>query len=173
MEHSSAPRKLNEVVISKESSATEKSKNKLRKRKQKGTDEKEKAKADAELEISTTDFLTLPSDNAGKTSAQVGARSRGEAASVQDAEGADESNEVNDQEKVLRLKGSASRMAAIEQRDLVALAFAGDDVVQVCLAHHASCNRLITFRDRTSPRPSEERFKRTLPRRWIPHYLAG
>lgn len=130
-----APRKANEIVVSKQSSAAEKSKNKLRKIKDKGTNARETTKADAELEISTTEFLTL---NALSTTSKPPIQpQRKHAPEVEGLEeGADHNNELEEQEQNLQSKGRAGRTAAFEQRDLVARAFSGDNVIQVCMVSY-------------------------------------
>ncbi|EIN14320.1 Utp14-domain-containing protein [Punctularia strigosozonata HHB-11173 SS5] len=123
-----APRKANEVV-SKQSSAADKSKNKLRKIKDKTANDRETAKADAELEISTTEFLTL---KAPTTKSKLPAQRRVKHTPKTDVleEGSDHDSEIEEQEQNLRMKARAGQTAAFQQRDLVARAFSGDNVVQ-------------------------------------------
>lgn len=132
-----APRKNNEVVVSKDSSAITKSKNKLKKQAKKREEERAKAKDDATMEISMENVLTLEatpiaSSSLPKKSAQekpIGNTVNGVPADESD----DNNSEVEAQEKALNFKGKgkAKGLKAFEQRDLVALAFAGDNVVQV------------------------------------------
>ncbi|KAI0778830.1 Utp14 protein-domain-containing protein [Trametes elegans] len=133
-----------EVAISKESAAAEKSKNKLRKRVKKRLEEKEKAQEDAEVDISLSTVMTLGasgeagpsrSAQAAKAPAKSAAAAKGKAKASQadHAESdSDVNSEVEEQEKALARKGKVkgNGVKAFEQRDLVALAFAGDNVVQ-------------------------------------------
>ncbi|KAF7971020.1 hypothetical protein HWV62_22209 [Athelia sp. TMB] len=131
---SKAPRKKNEVVIGKDSATLDKSKNKLKKQIKKLDQEKEKAKDDAVVEISMDSVMALdqPSGLAdgkskGKMKTQVPAP--GAVATAQDD--SDTNSEIDEQEKVLASKGKKKgKLQAFEQRDLVARAFAGDNVVQ-------------------------------------------
>ncbi|KAI0640105.1 Utp14 protein-domain-containing protein [Trametes polyzona] len=130
-----------EVAISKESGAAEKSKNKLRKRVKKRLEEKEKAQEDAAVDISLSTVMTLAdggeagSSTAGQA-AKPSAKSKGKARAAQDDDDndsdSDANSELEEQEKALarKGKGKANGVKAFEQRDLVALAFAGDNVVQ-------------------------------------------
>lgn len=137
-----APRKKNEVVVAKESATLEKSKNKLRKLARKREEERAEAKNDAQVEISTQDVLTLGTGPAGASSGQpkdkdskLAPKKKEKVKGIVAAEGddSDANSEVDEQEKVLDTKGklNAKGIKAFEQRDLVALAFAGDNVVQV------------------------------------------
>ncbi|KAI0654444.1 Utp14 protein-domain-containing protein [Cubamyces menziesii] len=137
-----------EVAISKESGAAEKSKNKLRKRVQKRLEEKEKAQEDAAVDISLSTVMTLSEPGPSKAkAAQTSTSSSAKPASTSAAKGkarasqedgddsdSDANSEVEEQEKALaqkgKGKGKANGVKAFEQRDLVALAFAGDNVVQ-------------------------------------------
>ncbi|KAI8990666.1 Utp14 protein-domain-containing protein [Trametes punicea] len=131
-----------EVAISKESGAAEKSKNKLRKRVQKRLEEKEKAQEDATVDISLSTVMTLGEAGPSKTGQTSKAASeptsagKGKAGANQDEDDSDSdvNSEVEEQEKALAQKGKgkakANGVKAFEQRDLVALAFAGDNVVQ-------------------------------------------
>lgn len=137
--------KRSEVVISKDSKATEKSKNKLRKRKQQREEDKEREKEDAVVEISLDNTMKTVGDLSASTSSsskQISAKTAGRGKSkVTTATSAEDDSDVNseveEQEKALEKKekgkrGGSSGVKAFEQRDLVALAFAGDNVVQVC-----------------------------------------
>lgn len=149
-ESSTAAQKKHEVAISKTSAAAEKSKNKLRKRVQKRLEEKEKAQDEATVDISLSTVMTLgeagPSSKAGQSSSSSAsaakpssAATKGKARASQDGDDSDSdvNSEVEEQEKALaqkgkgKGKGKANGVKAFEQRDLVALAFAGDNVVQV------------------------------------------
>ncbi|KAL0952160.1 hypothetical protein HGRIS_008776 [Hohenbuehelia grisea] len=131
-----APRKKNEVVVSKESAAAEKSKNRLKKQAKKLADEKEKAREDAEVDISMENVLgTATSANSQSKSTVNKSKSRNAVASTSEQPStvdSDVDSEVEEQEKLLMLKPAKAKgkgPSAFEQRDLVALAFAGDNVV--------------------------------------------
>ncbi|PBK84660.1 Utp14-domain-containing protein [Armillaria gallica] len=110
---SKVSRKKNEVVVDKNSNLTEKSKNKLKKKAKKTEKEKAMAQDDAVVEISVENVLTL-----GKVADDDGGDSDG-------------NSEVEAQEKMLETKNKKKRKnVAFEQRDLVKMAFAGDNVVQ-------------------------------------------
>ncbi|KAM6498890.1 Utp14 domain containing protein [Amanita muscaria] len=156
---SKASRK-NEVVISKDSKAAEKSKNKLRKLAMKQAEEKQKQKDDAtlEIEVGNRGALTL---RATSSAAAVGAEKAASASNSTPsttengnnglsknrkykrldshatsatqqredaAEDSDTNTEIEAQEDALEAKRKG--LKAFQQRDLVALAFAGDSVVQ-------------------------------------------
>ncbi|KAI0673820.1 Utp14 protein-domain-containing protein [Trametes maxima] len=128
-----------EVSISKQSAAAEKSKNKLRKRVKKRLEEKEKAQEDAAVDISLSTVMTLdggskPGFSQAGQSSKSGQAGKGKtrAAQADDGSDSDANSEVEEQERTLarRGKGKGNGVKAFEQRDLVALAFAGDNVVQ-------------------------------------------
>jgi U3 small nucleolar RNA-associated protein 14 len=135
-----APRKENEILLSKDSNALTKSKNKLKKQAKKRTEDKDKAKDDAEVEISMDTILAVPSEPTAPSLPTK--KSKAKASETQDVpmrdggtadDDSDANSEVEAQEKMLNVKGKASKktLMAFEQRDLVALAFAGDNVVHV------------------------------------------
>lgn len=143
-----APRKANEIVVGKDSKALDKSKNKLKKKAQKREEEREKAKEDAVLEISMDNVLTLssipvssvssnptPVPKKEKKQKKKEALNNGGVATGGNDDDSDANSEVEAQEMALELKdkGKANGVKAFQQRDLVALAFAGDNVVQVSL----------------------------------------
>ena len=103
---SNPSRKKDEIVVGKDSAILDKSKNKLKKQTKKFGEEKVKAKDDAVVEISMDDVVTFPS------------------------------SEIEAQEMDLNQKGKGKSkgVKAFEQRELVARAFAGDNVVQVYFA---------------------------------------
>ncbi|PPQ94586.1 hypothetical protein CVT25_011899 [Psilocybe cyanescens] len=138
---SKAMKKSNEVVVSKDSKAVDKSKNKLKKAMEKRAEDREKAVDDAVVEISLDNVIASSSSSAAAFGSKtVAAAQKTTAAAVkkpvgQPAGDSDESDvdlEVEAQEQALALKGKAraNGLKAFEQRDLVALAFAGDNVVQ-------------------------------------------
>ncbi|KAG6898857.1 hypothetical protein C0993_003500 [Termitomyces sp. T159_Od127] len=140
-----APKKNNEVVVSKDSNSMVKSKNKLKKLARKRGEEKEKAVDDALVEISVDNVLTLDPSSVQSIAVPVSKRSlatsskgklsrSSSAVAQEDANDDDDANsEIEAQEKALELKGKskAKLPQAFEQRELVALAFAGDNVVHV------------------------------------------
>ncbi|KAF4603269.1 hypothetical protein EYR38_003682 [Pleurotus pulmonarius] len=121
-----ATRKKNEVVVSKTSGAADKSKNRLKKQSKKLGDERAKARDDAEIEISMDNVLE-PAEPRAKPAAPL----RAPTVPLDDGSDGDNS-EVEEQEKMLTAKqnGRKNGQVAFQQRDLVALAFAGDNVVQ-------------------------------------------
>ena len=135
-------KKANEVVVSKDSKAADKSKNKLKKAALRKGGEQEKAKDDTVLEISLDTVLASSSTTVLSSSkAPLKANlTSGKAAGMNltldedDSDDSDANLEIEAQEKALDLKGKgrANGIKAFEQRDLVALAFAGDNVVSVC-----------------------------------------
>ena len=147
-----APRKKNEVIIGKDSTSIEKSKNKLKKRTKKRDEEKEKARDDAVVEISMENALTLDTSASPPTQEQKGEQrrngERGDSQTNHDVDhDSDANSEVEAQEKALDRKGKAKPkgLRAFEQRDLVALAFAGDNVVQVCFLFTYNVYRYTQF----------------------------
>ena len=135
-----APRKKNEILLSKDSTALTKSKNKLKKQAKKREEEKEKLRDDAVVEISMDNVLSLGSgpsvptpatETAKKTATQSRKDPTTNGSLVDDD--SDANSEVEAQEKALdtKSKTNAKGLKAFAQRDLVALAFAGDNVVQV------------------------------------------
>lgn len=138
-----APRKANEIVVGKDSKALDKSKNKLKKKAQKREEEREKAKEDAVLEISMDNVLTLSSIPVSSASSKPTpipkekkqkkeVLNNKDVAVDGDDDDSDANSEIEAQEMTLELKGKgkANGVKAFQQRDLVALAFAGDNVVQ-------------------------------------------
>ncbi|KAI0756427.1 Utp14 protein-domain-containing protein [Daedaleopsis nitida] len=148
---SSKAQTKHEVAVSKTSAAAEKSKNKLRKRAQKRLEEKEKAQEDAAVDISLSTVMTLsapakagePSNSAATPAPSTSSSSKNakqpevrESGADEDESDSDANSELEEQERLTALKGKRKAKAkvngvkAFEQRDLVALAFAGDNVVQ-------------------------------------------
>ncbi|KAF9564953.1 Utp14-domain-containing protein [Agrocybe pediades] len=144
-------KKVNEVVVSKDSKFAEKSKARLKKSAMKKAEEREKAADDAVVEISMDAVMTAstsvapaaaPSASASKEAnkKRKGASAKNGKAAVASQPAADNDDASDDdinveleaQEQALAMKGKgkANGVTAFEQRDLVALAFAGDNVVQ-------------------------------------------
>ena len=174
-----------EVSVSKESGAAEKSKHKLRKREQKRLEEKAKAQEDAAVDISIATVMTLSgSSKPGKLSKAPGAKST--AATDGNAQPRTEDNEDSDSDANSELeeqeraaarkgKGKGSGVKAFEQRDLVALAFAGDNVAQVRAPRNLPHPQVmkLTGISRISRRPSAVRSPKTPRRRSTPRSPAG
>lgn len=143
-------RKRNEVRVHKGADILTKSSNKLKKQTAKHEEERERARDDAVLEIDTNNVFTIPEPpppvlkselgkkNKGKRRAGEGAAkaSAGPTGTTHDDEGDDGSDvpsEVAEQERAVEGKNEkvGKGVRAFQQQDLVALAFAGDNVVQV------------------------------------------
>ena len=116
----SATVKKSEVVVSKHSDSVSKAKNKLRKRQRETEDEVAKARDDAVLEITPADLLLAPPQGSRRTRARTSDSN------------SDEDDEVEEQEQRLKRKVASRKSNAFEQKDLITMAFAGDNVVEVC-----------------------------------------
>jgi U3 small nucleolar RNA-associated protein 14 len=126
--------------VGKHSAVADKVKSKLGKKQRLHEDEREKAREDAVLEIDEGIAMTLPvtsSSQAGSSTVSQGTKQK---VALDAADDSDSGNEVEEQERILAAKvkgkGKSSSMngpKAFQQRDLVAMAFAGDNVVQVCV----------------------------------------
>ncbi|KAI9445374.1 Utp14-domain-containing protein [Lactarius indigo] len=110
--------KRSEVAISRGSDSVAKAKNKLRKRQRETEDEVAKARDDAVLEITPADLLLAPSQGSRRTRARISDSN------------SDEDDEVEEQEERLKRIGTGKKYNAFEQKDLVTMAFAGDNVVE-------------------------------------------
>ncbi|KAJ8688848.1 hypothetical protein PTI98_013593 [Pleurotus ostreatus] len=117
-------RKKNEVIVSKTSGAADKSKNRLKKQSKKLDEERTKARDDAEIEISMDNVLK-PTEPRAEPASLI-------APIISEDDDSDANSEVEEQEKMISAKqnGGKNGQIAFQQRDLVALAFAGDNVVQ-------------------------------------------
>jgi len=111
--------KKDDIAVSKDSTIAVKAKNKLRKRQRSTKDEMTKSHDDDVLEISPTDMLVASSK--GGRQAEPGSCS------------SDGDTEVEEQEERLKGKGKPPGRTkhVFKQRELVARAFAGDNVIQV------------------------------------------
>lgn len=127
------------MVVGKDSGTVEKSKNKAKKLARKREEEQAKAKEDAAVEIAM-DSVLKPGGRGELTNKRAGLQQKvakqtppAKVVSALDEEESDANSEVEEQEKILDRKGKnpVNGLKAFEQRDLVALAFAGDNVVQV------------------------------------------
>lgn len=142
---SKALKKVNEIVVGKDSKPAEKSKNKLKKANQKKDDRREQAQDDAAVEISLDNILAPATTSTvdgikmiggSKSNSQKTFAAQNPPVNAGESDISDDDNiELDAQEQALHLKskGKGSVLKAFEQRDLVALAFAGDNVVQVCI----------------------------------------
>jgi U3 small nucleolar RNA-associated protein 14 len=126
--NSSRAIKRHEVVVSKNSAAPDKSKHKLRKQVLKTKGEQEKARADADLEISVDQVLVPTAVPSTSTSAKGKGKAKKQSAPGAADDDDDQGSEVEFQEQTMQHKG---KKGAFQQRDLVAAAFADDNVVQV------------------------------------------
>ncbi|KAL1704517.1 Utp14 protein-domain-containing protein [Schizophyllum commune] len=130
-----AARKKNEVVVSKDSKALDKSRAKMEKRAKKRQAEKEKAADEAVVEIDVTKVLTRSTEGKekkGKKGEKEGFKEEATApaaTSAFDSED-DSEDEAELQEQALKKGKKNKGPTAFTQRDLVAKAFAGDNVVQ-------------------------------------------
>jgi len=130
-----APKK-NSIVVGKDSDALDKAKHKLKKQVGKGGKEREKAKDDAIVEISTHNNLLLPPTATEPSTLKTSTAKLDGCASEEDGfvDSEIESQEIT----LLKGKRGSNSLKAFEQKDLVALAFAGDNVVQVCTKFHGN-----------------------------------
>jgi len=120
-------KKKNEVLVHKDSSALDKAASRLRKKKKAQDGEAEVDDKELDIEMGAT--LVLPAESASK----------GKGKNADEGEGEDEDSDANsemDEQECQLAQRRAERGAggkgakAFEQRDLVAQAFAGDNVVQ-------------------------------------------
>ena len=128
-------KKKNAVVVGKNSDAAALSKNALKKRQRKAAEAQEDAKEDAVVDIDVGNVLTLenaPAQPAPKKQAPPNAPSTSGAQVAGGFEDGDEDEEREEQEAklVARRKGKKG-VTTFEQRELVAMAFAGDNVIAV------------------------------------------
>ncbi|KAJ3882859.1 Utp14-domain-containing protein [Lentinula edodes] len=131
------PKKKNEIVVVKDSSQTTKSKHKLKKQNKKTEEEKARVKDDAVVEIELENVLAAPNVSKGQeeapsavTASKNKSKRKGKA-QISDEDSDSNDSEVEEQEKMLRMKGKKAKATkAFEQRELVARAFAGDNVVK-------------------------------------------
>lgn len=155
--------------MSKTSGAADKSKNRLKKQSKKLDEERTKARNDAEIEISMDNVLE-PTEPRAKPAPLV-------APTTPSDDGSDGNNsEVEEQETLLSAKqsGGKNRQVAFQQRDLVALAFAGDNVVQVY--SKLSISYMLAFskaHDSNLRKSNAAKWLKTRLRKWILRFLAG
>ncbi|KAG9312720.1 Utp14 protein-domain-containing protein [Chiua virens] len=129
-------RKRNEVRVHKDADALAKSANKLKKDANEHQDERERARDDAVLNIDANAFLTVPGPPAasapGKKRKGTTAKGVAKTSAHDGSDDSDAASELDEQERTVEKKGeqTGKGVQAFQQRDLVALAFAGDNVVQ-------------------------------------------
>jgi U3 small nucleolar RNA-associated protein 14 len=114
-------RKKNETTVSKDGTAQSKAANKIQKHIAKGDQERKEAMEDAQLDIDPEARLNLKKTEVRSGKAKKAKQARFEEA---DSEDSDEDGSLVDEPVIVQGRGPA----AIQQRDLVAEAFAGDDV---------------------------------------------
>jgi hypothetical protein len=170
-------RAKNEVVVNKNSNAAALSKNALKKRMRKTAEATAIAKDDAILEIDPNVTMIAPEVNKPKKSnhkstGQLPAERMDthnvDAALVDDDTTDDERNAQ--QAALDRRKG---RFTAFEQRELVAQAFAGDNVVEVSYFSEIIDRTGTQPQFRNSPPRNDGKWKRMPLKRWIPLYQDG
>ena len=130
-----------EVAVGKDSKSADKFKDKLSKQQLRREEEREAAAEDAELEIEPDQALILPSaqsTTASSSKSRPRKVKKGKSAAAADdapvdGHSSDSDSEVELQERQLERKGGRQGPVAFKQRDLVAMAFAGDNVVQVTI----------------------------------------
>lgn len=134
-------RKKNAVVVGKNSDAATLSKNALKKRQRRATEAQADAKEDAVVDIDVGKVLKLenaPAQPAPKKQAQPNAPITSGAKVAGGFEDEDEDEEREEQEAKLVARGKGKKgVTTFDQRELVAMAFAGDNVIAVrilCLA---------------------------------------
>ncbi|KAF8510410.1 Utp14-domain-containing protein [Hysterangium stoloniferum] len=133
-------RRKNEIVIGKDSSGAAKTKNQTQKQLKKHVDEREKARDDATVEISMDDVLEIPDEPTTQANELVGGisskvktkqKAHQNGLKVDAAfEDSDADSEIEAQEQHVKANDKGKGTKAFQQRDLVAMAFAGDNVVQ-------------------------------------------
>jgi U3 small nucleolar RNA-associated protein 14 len=129
------------IVVGKDSNALNKAKHKLKKQVGKGGKEREKAKDDAIVEILTNNVLLLPpTATVSLTSKTATVKLNGCAA---EEDGSDFDSEI----EMALLKGTkgSDGLKVFGQKDLAALAFPGDNVVQVCTGLYENHFARLTF----------------------------
>jgi U3 small nucleolar RNA-associated protein 14 len=117
--------KRNEIALGKDSTSEVKSKNKLSKKQRQHTDKRELERDDAVVEIANDAAIMLPSNESTKKLSKK--RQKAKVTAVTEAE-SDTNSEVEEQEQLLNRKKNTN---VLRQRELVAMAFAGDNVVRV------------------------------------------
>jgi U3 small nucleolar RNA-associated protein 14 len=145
----SVSRKRNKVRVHKDANALTKSSNKLKKQTGEHADERECARDDVVLEVDSNNVLTNPKppapsvsgkQNKAKARQGVAKASAGPSSTAQDErpDDSDVPSEVEEQERAAKGKNAGKGVQAFQQHDLVSLALAGDNVVQVRKPHSLS-----------------------------------
>lgn len=141
-------KKKNAVIVGKDSDAATLSKNALKKRQRKAAEAQEDAKEDAVVDIDVEKVLTLenaPARPAPKRQVQSNAPITSGAKVAGGFEDEDEDEEREEQEARLVARGKGKKaVTTFEQRELVAMAFAGDNVIAVRILCHAVFSALLT-----------------------------
>ncbi|KAH7886384.1 Utp14 protein-domain-containing protein [Phlebopus sp. FC_14] len=131
---SGASRKKNEASVHKGADATSKSTHKLKKQAAKRQEEKARARDDATMEIDVDNVLLITDEPVAKPrgNGQEKAKRKEERTYTGNDDDSDAHSEIEEQESALNAKnqGNGKGVQAFQQRDLVARAFAGDNVVQ-------------------------------------------
>lgn len=124
-------RKKNAVVVGKDSDAATVSKNALKKQQRKASEAQKEAKEDAVVDIDVGKVLRLSVPQTQKGSNTVVTDGAKVAGGFEDEE-EDEEREEQEAKLVARGKGKGKKgVTMFEQRELVAMAFAGDNVIAV------------------------------------------
>lgn len=135
MPSSKVAKRSNEVVLGKDSSLSQKSKMTLKKQMTKAAGTQEKEVDDATLEITTQDALVLKKESTvvqnGRNKKKKKKNNGKKEALPVDDDSSEENSELDEQEAALNKARKGPK--AFEQRELVARAFAGDNVVRVCI----------------------------------------
>ncbi|KAG8789118.1 hypothetical protein FRC15_011686 [Serendipita sp. 397] len=122
---SKRPRSKNSILVGKNSSAATLSKHSMNKQLQKNTESIARAKDDAQVEIDVNAVMTIPEKVGAKSKAPKAPRNNGthsvDPTLVDEDEGSEDEGEITHNNR---------RSTAFEQRELVAKAFAGDNVVE-------------------------------------------
>lgn len=139
------------------------------------------------MDISLSTVMTLANGNAAGSSragqpskssansAPAVGKGKARATQVEDDSDSDSNSEIDAQENALarKGKGKANAVKAFEQRDLVALAFAGDNVVQVSYSYSDMTVRTLIVVVRISLRQNGARSRKTHLKRSTPRCPAG
>lgn len=126
-------RKRNEVVVGKDTSTAVKSQNALRKQMQKTEEERLKEADDAVVEIDPKEILPLTSEHLQKKRIKSKKDKAVKGKEKATDEQSEDDSEIEEQERALTRPKNGLKSFE-KQGDLVARAFAGDNVVQVSLA---------------------------------------
>jgi len=148
-------KKKNAVIVGKDSDAATLSKNALKKRQRKAAEAQADAKEDAVVDIDVGKVLTLenapaqppplPKKQQAPPNAPITSVSGAKVADGFEEEDEDEDEEREEQEARLVARGKGKKgVTTFEQRELVAMAFAGDNVIAVGILVLAVLRVLLT-----------------------------